>query len=223
MRPRTVVVAYREPLMAEAMASALASFAWLAPVGVASTARETEERAQRVDAVALDRRLQGAKATAARLRRRGIRVVLLGDGSTNGATSNDRERIRQGDGNDQPGREANGDGNRDGNGNGEGDEGVTVSLRDSVASLAWALTTEPPKHRAKSLPLTKRQREILELVAKGLAGKQVARQLGISPKTVERHKTRIFARLGVANQTAAVSLALSDGVGRSLAWNRSNI
>jgi DNA-binding NarL/FixJ family response regulator len=72
------------------------------------------------------------------------------------------------------------------------------------------------------LPLTERQREILALVAQGLAGKQVARHLGISPKTVERHKTRIFARLGVPNQTAAVSLALTGELERSRSWTPSN-
>jgi DNA-binding NarL/FixJ family response regulator len=46
-------------------------------------------------------------------------------------------------------------------------------------------------------------------VSRGLAGKQVARHLGISPKTVERHKTRIFAKLGVANQAAAVRAAFA--------------
>jgi DNA-binding CsgD family transcriptional regulator len=57
--------------------------------------------------------------------------------------------------------------------------------------------------------LTAREEQILRLVSRGLAGKQVARQLGISPKTVERHKTRIFAKLGVANQAAAVNVAFA--------------
>ena len=45
-----------------------------------------------------------------------------------------------------------------------------------------------------------------------MSGKQVARHLGISPKTVEHHKTRIFAKLGVPNQTAAVTLAMAGGL-----------
>ena len=52
-----------------------------------------------------------------------------------------------------------------------------------------------------------RERQILSLVTDGLAGKQVARVLGISPKTVERHKTRIYSKLGVPNQAAAAGLA----------------
>ncbi|MGH2769195.1 MAG: response regulator transcription factor, partial [Actinomycetota bacterium] len=77
--------------------------------------------------------------------------------------------------------------------------------------------SDPPR------TLTQREGEVLELVSRGLAGKQVARYLGISPKTVEQHKTRIFAKLGVSNQTAAVSLALASGLERGDPWIRSNI
>jgi DNA-binding NarL/FixJ family response regulator len=103
------------------------------------------------------------------------------------------------------------------------DLGVCVSTRSPVSSLASALvpglTTEP----GSLARLTSRETEILSLVANGLAAKQVARHLGISAKTVEKHKTRIFAKLGVPNQTAAVSRVLADGMGRSLPWNRSAI
>ncbi len=51
-----------------------------------------------------------------------------------------------------------------------------------------------------------------------MAGKQIARALGISPKTVEQHKTRAFKRLGVPNQAAAVA-ALT--VGREGTWSLS--
>ena len=68
--------------------------------------------------------------------------------------------------------------------------------------------------------LTEREQEILRLIAKGRSGKQVARQLGISPKTVERHKTRIFAKLGVPNQAAA-AFAYGERIERTRAWNAS--
>jgi DNA-binding CsgD family transcriptional regulator len=74
-----------------------------------------------------------------------------------------------------------------------------------VAVLAAALDPEVQGRP----PLTPRQRQILSLVAQGMAGKQVARRLGISPKTVEQHKTRMFERLGVPNQAAAVGVALT--------------
>lgn len=96
--------------------------------------------------------------------------------------------------------------------------GVRVSLRDPIESLASALVPGVRLPRADAGRLTKREREILSLVARGLAAKQVARHLGISPKTVERHKTRIFSKLGVPNQAAAVSVGLANRLVGSNPW-----
>jgi DNA-binding NarL/FixJ family response regulator len=52
--------------------------------------------------------------------------------------------------------------------------------------------------------LTAREREVLELLGRGLANKQIARQLGISERTVKTHLTRIYNALGVADRTAAI-------------------
>ncbi len=51
--------------------------------------------------------------------------------------------------------------------------------------------------------LTPREQEVLDLVRSGLANKQIARQLGISEKTVKAHLTRIFQELGVNDRTQA--------------------
>jgi DNA-binding CsgD family transcriptional regulator len=67
--------------------------------------------------------------------------------------------------------------------------------------------------------LSAREHEVVSLAGQGLAGKQIARLLGISHKTVEHHKTRAFAKLGVPNQAAAVA-ALLEEEGR---WIRSAI
>lgn len=47
--------------------------------------------------------------------------------------------------------------------------------------------------------LTPREREVLERAAQGLHAKEIAAALGISPRTVEVHKTRIMEKLGVRN------------------------
>jgi DNA-binding NarL/FixJ family response regulator len=96
-------------------------------------------------------------------------------------------------------------------------EAAAVPMDSAVAELAAALVPAAamtPSARNATHRLTRREKEILDLVARGLAAKQVAAQLGISPKTVEQHKTRIFAKLGVRNQTAAVSVMLG-GVDRA--------
>lgn len=103
-------------------------------------------------------------------------------------------------------------------GDADGEEGVRVSTTSSVEALAEALVPGVPP--ASPGRLTGREAEVLSLVAKGLTGRQVAKQLKISPKTIERHKTRIFAKLGVPNQAAAV-FAMRDRMGRRERWNRS--
>ena len=57
-----------------------------------------------------------------------------------------------------------------------------------------------------SLPLQGRQRDCIMLVKKGLTSKQIARELGISPRTVDQHIGAALVNLGVPNRTAAVAL-----------------
>lgn len=58
--------------------------------------------------------------------------------------------------------------------------------------------------------LTAREREVMEHAAKGLHAKEIGVALGISPRTVEVHKTRLMAKLGVRNIAELVRFALSD-------------
>ena len=106
--------------------------------------------------------------------------------------------------------------------NGE-DVGMSVSQRASIAELAAALVPQLVPRPPSPHPLTPREREVLALVGRGLAAKQVARHLGISSKTVERHKTRIFAKLRVPNQVAAVRMAMTGGWEGRDPWVRSRI
>jgi DNA-binding NarL/FixJ family response regulator len=58
-----------------------------------------------------------------------------------------------------------------------------------------------------------REREVLELLAAGLANKLIARRLEISEKTVKAHLTRIFRELGVTDRTQAALWAERHGIG----------
>jgi len=62
---------------------------------------------------------------------------------------------------------------------------------------------------ARLAVLTVREREVLEQAAQGLHAKEIAARLGISPRTVEVHKTRIMAKLGVRNVAELVRFALA--------------
>lgn len=57
--------------------------------------------------------------------------------------------------------------------------------------------------------LTAREREVLEKAAQGLHSKEIALALGISPRTVEVHRTRIMEKLGVRNVAELVRFALA--------------
>lgn len=57
--------------------------------------------------------------------------------------------------------------------------------------------------------LTAREREVLAAAARGLHAKEIGRELGISARTVEVHKTRIMAKLGVRNVAELVRFALA--------------
>lgn len=57
--------------------------------------------------------------------------------------------------------------------------------------------------------LTSREREVLDQAARGLHAKEIAVALGISPRTVEVHKTRVMEKLGVRNVAELVRFAIA--------------
>ena len=60
--------------------------------------------------------------------------------------------------------------------------------------------------------LTEREREVLRMMAEGGSNREIAAELGLSPKTVNRHAENIFDKLGVSSRAAAVARALKAGV-----------
>ena len=67
----------------------------------------------------------------------------------------------------------------------------------------------PPGSRGK---LTRRQREILQLLANGESTTVAARELGLSEETVKTHTKNALARLGARNRTHAVAIALREAL-----------
>ena len=60
--------------------------------------------------------------------------------------------------------------------------------------------------------LTTRETTVLKLVAGGRTSREISRELRVSHKTVENHKQRMFAKLGVQNQAHAVAVAIRYGM-----------
>lgn len=79
--------------------------------------------------------------------------------------------------------------------------GQTVLSPDIAQRLLGQVRDPAPK-------LSKREIQILESLAKGLANREIAKELFISQATVKTHLVRIFAKLGVETRTAAVTTAV---------------
>jgi DNA-binding NarL/FixJ family response regulator len=61
--------------------------------------------------------------------------------------------------------------------------------------------------------LTRREREVLELIALGHSNKRIALDIGVAEKTVKTHVGHLLAKLGVADRTQAALLAVQSGLG----------
>jgi DNA-binding NarL/FixJ family response regulator len=77
----------------------------------------------------------------------------------------------------------------------------------AAAEVIASRTAPPPAGN-----LSAREREVLILVAAGLANKQIARKLGITEKTVKGHLTRVFQSIGVQDRTQAALWAERNGL-----------
>jgi DNA-binding NarL/FixJ family response regulator len=65
---------------------------------------------------------------------------------------------------------------------------------------------------ASPVALTRREREVLTLVGRGLANKQIARELSIAEKTVKTHVSHVLSKLGLADRTQAALYAVRVGL-----------
>jgi ATP/maltotriose-dependent transcriptional regulator MalT len=81
------------------------------------------------------------------------------------------------------------------------------------------LNREAPPGSEASLfqELTRREREVLDLVARGLSNDEIAGRLHIGAKTVRNHLTHLFSKLGVTRRAAAIVQAREAGFGRETA------
>jgi DNA-binding NarL/FixJ family response regulator len=79
-------------------------------------------------------------------------------------------------------------------------------------AIAGDLADEALSTDTRSRALSAREREVLQLLAKGKSMKEVAAVLDISPRTVEFHKYRLMDRLGVKTNAELVQYAVRTGL-----------
>ncbi len=105
-------------------------------------------------------------------------------------------------------------------------DAIAADLEDALRSVlrgeTWlspaitpAAAAERPgrgEGRGADRALTPRQREVLRLVAAGRGTKEIAFELGLSAKTVEAHRARIQAKLGIRDVASLVRYAIRVGI-----------
>ncbi|MEU6370000.1 response regulator transcription factor [Streptomyces sp. NPDC046931] len=90
---------------------------------------------------------------------------------------------------------------------GDGTGYVSVGLSGSL--LRWVRATLPrrlsvvPTHT----PLTSRESEVLDLVRRGMANKEIARRLGLSEKTIKFHVSNVLAKAHMASRAQLIASA----------------
>lgn len=87
---------------------------------------------------------------------------------------------------------------------------VVRTMHDGTftALLLEELSSDLPVDRLAALGLTPREAEVLRWLAQGKSSPEIATILGISPRTVSKHLTRVYQQLGVENRHAAIATVL---------------
>ena len=68
------------------------------------------------------------------------------------------------------------------------------------------------EEKLAAIGMTRRELEILELIAKGLSNREIAERVFVSENTVKTHSSRVFEKLGAKRRTHAVQLGKEFGL-----------
>ena len=86
------------------------------------------------------------------------------------------------------------------------EQAIEYALSEDEPSTTPSTTSEHPAG------LTSREVEVLGLVASGMTSARIAKELFLSPRTVETHLTSIYHKLGVSSRSAATRFALEHNL-----------
>lgn len=85
-------------------------------------------------------------------------------------------------------------------------------LAKNVPSLSTEESTEKNNDAVDLAILSERERQVLELVGEGLNNHDIGEKLGLSPKTIARHRERIMKKLNMHSRTELVKFAIRTGL-----------
>ena len=94
--------------------------------------------------------------------------------------------------------------------------GNVLSPRAVRNLFEGAAGADRPAGRESAIPdagLTRREADVLHLLASGASNREISRQLYLSEKTVKAHLAAVFRKLGVSNRTQAAMAAVAMGLG----------
>ena len=87
---------------------------------------------------------------------------------------------------------------------------LAQALRARVGEVACPPPPPAPHPtRARAIPLTAREQEILARISAGCSNKEIARDFGLSLHTIKRHVANILSKLGVGSRVQAVAWMLA--------------
>jgi len=95
--------------------------------------------------------------------------------------------------------------------------GLKITRQEEVVVVkeVAVLTTQPfalNEERLRELSITRRELEILELIAKGMSNREIAEKLFVSENTVKSHSSRLFDKLSAKRRTQAVQIGKELGL-----------
>jgi DNA-binding CsgD family transcriptional regulator len=92
------------------------------------------------------------------------------------------------------------------------EEALIAEIDELVELLAGAAPGEEPAPDAQPFGLTRRELEVLRLLAEGRSNRAIAEELSLSERTVEHHLLHVYTKLGLESRAAAVAFALRHGL-----------
>ncbi len=87
---------------------------------------------------------------------------------------------------------------------------TTIVVREVPVAAAQPFI--PDEKKREALAITRRELEILRLIAQGMSNREIAEKLFVSENTVKTHSSRVFDKLGARRRTQAVQLGKEFGL-----------
>ncbi len=89
---------------------------------------------------------------------------------------------------------------------------LSPSIAGGVVSGFRRKTISPQAQQDNNFDLSSRELEVLQLLAEGHTTKETASLLGVSPKTIESHRLKLFKKLNVSNAVQLARYAIREGI-----------